>query len=79
MLVVSGRVDQPLGSPKARGDAKRNAADNAPRQERSSATKPAALAALRMAALARQRPTKVFASVEASSMKAGVGARLAER
>eukprot|EP00969_Alexandrium_andersonii_P315122 13920808-Alexandrium_andersonii.AAC.1 len=49
-----------------------------PRHERSSAAKPAALAALRMAALARHRPIKVLTSTETSSTKAGVGARLAE-
>eukprot|EP00969_Alexandrium_andersonii_P244268 10792704-Alexandrium_andersonii.AAC.1 len=32
-----------------------------------------------MAALARQRPTRVVTSVGTSSMKAGVGARLAEK
>eukprot|EP00969_Alexandrium_andersonii_P199131 8793376-Alexandrium_andersonii.AAC.1 len=50
----------------------------APRHEWTSATRPAALAALRMAALARQRPTRMLTSMETSSMKAGVGARLAE-
>eukprot|EP00969_Alexandrium_andersonii_P138827 6139328-Alexandrium_andersonii.AAC.1 len=43
----------------------------APRQEWSSTTRPAALAALRMAALARHRPIKVRTSIETSSMKAG--------
>eukprot|EP00969_Alexandrium_andersonii_P110888 4894763-Alexandrium_andersonii.AAC.1 len=51
----------------------------APRQEWSSTTRPVALAALRMAAFARHRLTKVFTGTGASSMKAGGGARLAEK
>eukprot|EP00969_Alexandrium_andersonii_P001934 85597-Alexandrium_andersonii.AAC.1 len=50
----------------------------APRQECRSPTRPAALAALRMAALARHSPTSALTSIETSSTKAGVGARLAE-
>eukprot|EP00969_Alexandrium_andersonii_P038878 1704110-Alexandrium_andersonii.AAC.1 len=51
----------------------------APRHAWSSTTRPAALAALKMAALARHNPTNVLMSIATSSMKAGVGARLAEK